>query len=152
MLFVQRRLARAAGRWGHLHPLWQQPPLSLGRLPWAPVSIEDAWPPLAWGPWCWESYVARAHHPLGRDLHLAAAASGSPSFTAGEAEGTELGSPLGLLHTRVTDVREQTMWWEKFVYLWHYHLSVLYAGMLWLRTGATKDMWKPQCGQSTSQC
>lgn len=109
-------------------------------------------PPLAWGPWCWEGSAAGAHHPLRRDLHLAGAASGSPSVTAGEAEGIELGSPLGLLHTTVTEVPEQhvIICWEKFVCLCHYHLSVPYAGVPWMRTGASKDMWKPQRGKSTS--
>lgn len=121
MLFAQGRLARAAGRWGHLHPLCQQPPLSLGRLPWAPVSIEGAQGTSCLGSWCWEGSAARAHHPLRCDLHLAGAASGSPSVTAGETEGIELGLPLGLLCTTVTEDPEQhkIMCWEKFVCLCH---------------------------------
>lgn len=74
----------------NLHPLTQQPPVSLGGLPWAAVPIEGTRPPLAMGPWCWEGHAARAHHPLRPDPRLTAglgAASGSPSFPSGEAEG-----------------------------------------------------------------
>lgn len=87
-------------------------------------------PPLAWGPCSWEGYESRAHHTLRCDLHLAGTGSGSPSFTAGEAEGIELGSPLGLLCTTVTEVPEQIMCWRKCVCLWHYHPSVPYAGAI----------------------
>lgn len=81
-----------------LRPPTQQPPVSLGGLPWPPVPIKGAQATPCRGSVVPGGLCSQDSPPT--TLHLTAglgAACRSPSFPPGEAEGLELGSPSGRL-------------------------------------------------------